>query len=137
MIKLSDLKAARLKMEPGPYTHETCVPPAGSVNIRGSRCTCGDPKEMCPQHEHIAEWVPLDTAIGIEATHEAADILIEIAVAALAWHEVEQRRDAERLVYEAQNSDDYCDDATLRPPIRRDRDAALSRLAEALSKVRP
>jgi hypothetical protein len=47
MIKLSDLKAVRSKMEPGPYTHEPCAP--------------------------IAEWVRLDTALGIEATHAAAD----------------------------------------------------------------
>ncbi len=44
MIKLSDLKVARSKMEPGPYTHDPCSPPAGTVNIRGSRCPCYDPK---------------------------------------------------------------------------------------------
>lgn len=133
MIKLSGSK-----MEPGPYTHELCAPPAGSVNIRGSRCTCDDPKEICPQHEHIAERVPLDTALGIEVTHAAADILIEVAVAALAWREAEQRRDeALRLMNDAKNSDDYCAASTLLPPLGRDRDAALSRLTAALSKVQP
>lgn len=85
MLKLSELKAARAKMEPGPYTHDPCEPPAGSVHIRGSRCTCDDPKAMCPMHEHVAEWVPLDTAIGIEATHAATDVLVEIVEAALEW----------------------------------------------------
>jgi len=132
---MSDLKAVRSKMEPGPYTHEPCTPPAGSVNIRVSRCTCDDQKEMCPQHGHIAEWVPLGTALGIEATHAAADTLIEIAVAALAWREAEQRRDeALRLMNAAENSDDYCAATTLLPHIGRDQDAALSRLIVALSQ---
>lgn len=40
---------------------------------------------MCPQHEHVAEWVTLPNAAGIVATHNAADVLIEVALAALAW----------------------------------------------------
>lgn len=88
MLNLSELKAARAKMEPGPYAHVSPEPPAGSVDISGSRCCCPDAPEadagVCPKHEHIAEWVPLDTAIGIEATHAAADTLIDIAEAALA-----------------------------------------------------
>jgi hypothetical protein len=138
MIKLSDLKAVRSKMEPGPYTHDPCAPPAGSVNIRGSRCTCTKPEELCPQHEHIAEWVPLNTAIGIEATHAAADILIEVAVAALAWREAEQHRDeALGLINDALNNNDYCRATLTLLPIGRNRDAALSRLTAALSKLEP
>lgn len=136
VIRLSDLKIARSKMEPGPYTHDPCTPPAGSVNIRGSRCTCGDPGKMCPQHEYIAEWVPLDTAHGIEATHAAADILIEIAAATIAWREAKQRCDeALVLMNTALNSDAYSAAATRLPPLGRDKDVAWSRLEEALSKV--
>lgn len=137
MIKLSDLKAARAKMEPGPYTHEPCESPAGSVNIQGSRCTCDKSEEMCPQHEYIAEWVPLDTAIGIEATHTAADILIEVATAALAWRESEQQRgEALRVMNDVKSSSAAYSEASLcLPRLERTCKGALSRLTEILSKV--
>ncbi len=83
-------------------------------------------------------WVPLDTAIGIEATHAAVDILIEVAEAALEWRGAEQHRDEVlRLMNEAKNSDDYSAACTLLPPIGRHRDAALSKLTAALSKMQP
>jgi hypothetical protein len=82
--------------------------------------------------------VPLDTALGIEATHAAADTLIEIVTAALAWRKAEQRRDeALRLMHAAKNSNEYRAASEQLAPLGRDRDAALARLTLALSEVQP
>ena len=94
-LSLSSLKAARERMDCAPWSYDEPEPPAGSVDIRGAECKCdGDPLKLCPQHEHVAEWVTLPNAAGIVATHNAADVLIAVTEAALRWREAEAAFDA-------------------------------------------
>lgn len=88
-LSLGTLRALRAKMDRGPWTFETPEPPAGAVDIRGVECRCDEvpPAVMCPQHECIAEWVSVDNAAGIVATHNAMDVFLEHATAALALRE--------------------------------------------------
>jgi hypothetical protein len=105
-ISLSDLKAKRSAMDRAPWAFNIPEPPAGSVDIRGAECRCDEADDttdpptamVCPQHEHVAEWVTLPNAADIVATHTAADVLIEIVEAALevertlaAWLAAEDR----------------------------------------------
>jgi hypothetical protein len=92
-ISLADLKSKRAAMDRAPWSFDVPEPPAGSVDLSGADCRCDDADDttdppsavLCPRHEHVAEWVTLPNAAGIVATHGAADALIEVAEAALAW----------------------------------------------------
>lgn len=113
-ISLSELKAKRAAMDRGPWSFDTPEPPAGSVDIQGAECRCDDKDEtidpwspdpsgvMCPTHDHIAEWVTMPNAVGIVATHNAADALLEVTDAALAWKlAIDERKDFGDRAYRA------------------------------------
>ena len=78
-IKLSELKAARAAMTPGPYA-------AAEANRDGFEFL----EIRSPTREVVAmpdDEMADENAAGIVATHNAADVLIEIAEAAKAYEE--------------------------------------------------
>lgn len=100
IVSISDLRAKRAAMDGGPWSFDVPESPAGSVDICGAECRCDDADDtvdppasvLCPKHEHVAEWVTLPNATGIVATHSAAEVLIQIASAALAWRQATDDR---------------------------------------------
>lgn len=100
-LVLADLKEKRAAMDRAPWSFHAPDPRAASVHIQGAECRCDEADDTtdlptavrCPQHEQVAQQVTLVNAVGIAATHNAADTLIEIVEIALAWRLALDERD--------------------------------------------
>lgn len=108
MISLKDLKAARTAMTPGVWRmHTPGCNPNGPIcgwttnhdaeGPFGGKAATG-PDVWTKEEEALAD------ALGIVATHNAADVLIEIAEAALAWARPVICEQSARDLYTAQQA---------------------------------
>lgn len=115
-VSLTDLKAKRSAMTQGEWERmgHTLVSPEYDVG----RCDA---------------WADAE---GIVATHNDADVLIEIAEAALAMKQAGQEGDEViAMMGAASSSDDYAAACTLAPRVEERRRDALRRLDAALAKI--
>lgn len=104
-VSLSRLRSLRAAMDRAPWSFDDTGPPAWSVDVRGADCRCDDADDTvdppasvrCPVHEHVAEEVTLPNAAGICATHDAVDVLLDVAEAALAWRAALDEREDFRV----------------------------------------
>ncbi len=110
-LSLSDLEEKRSSMDRAPWSFEDDrrpvvpgdpTPPGACVCVLGAECHCDDVDDAadppaavrCPRHDYVATLVTPPNAVGIVATHGAADALIRIARAALAWRaSLDERED--------------------------------------------
>lgn len=95
-VKLSELIAARAAMAPGQLiADEQTDAISGATVIRSTTCTCNGMRPSyighCPACHYVCDFAIIPEAAGIVATHNAADVLIEVAMAALRW--VDEHRD--------------------------------------------